>query len=235
MALGTDLISHYALDSDLTDGVGSNDLTKNGTGGSYVTGKLSNGYDDENTSDLENGSMSGLETDPSLVEITIDLWFNLQSNKASANNYLFHIDPSGITGGDMVLAWDGINYKFRLTFYDQSTNQSVYSPAYGSPPTSQWIHLLGWYDQAEFGLLVDNADHSWLGHNGLPSGTIVGWDFYLLNNSAGSSSTRADAIIDNVGLWTRKLTEAERDMRYNAGNGLAYPFPVPGKSTVLIL
>lgn len=233
MALGTDLVSHYDFDSDLTDGVGSNDLTKNGSGGSHVAAKLSNGYDDENTSDLEDGTFSGLETDTSLLDVTVDMWINLQTNKAVANNYLCHLDPVGITGGDLVLAWDGINYKFRATFYDQSTNQSVYSPAYGSPPTSTWIHILAWYDQAEFGLLVDNADHSWLAHNGL-TGTVSGWDLYLLNNSAGASANRADAIIDNVGIWDRKLTSSERDMRYNAGNGLAYPFPTPGKPNILI-
>jgi len=235
MSLETNLVSHYVLDSDLTDGVGSNDLSLDGAGGSYVAAKLGNGFDGENTADLEDSSFSGFETDPTLLELTFDMWINLQTSKSSAQ-YLGEFLPLGLTGGTLRLLWHGVNLQFGVTFRDKNgTYTTLYSSVYDPAPVGEWHHVLGWYDQSEFGLVIDNSDETSNPHGGMPtSGSYVSGDFHILNYSPLGSSNRTDGIVDNVGVWDRALTAAERDTRYNAGTGLAYPFPTPGKPNILI-
>lgn len=50
-------------------------------------------------------------------------------------------------------------------------------------------------------------------------------------NFEGSPLYHFNGVIDELGIWTRNLSVSELLQLYNSGNGLAYPFTVPGDET----
>lgn len=58
-----------------------------------------------------------------------------------------------------------------------------------------------------------------------PSGDLFECDYYFrLGNASYHASTALNGILDEIGIWSRKLTKAEVIELYNSGIGLTYPF-----------
>ncbi len=221
MPLADDFVSHYTLDSDYTDGVSSNNLTLMGSGGSLVSAKLGNGFDGGGAGYLRTAGFSGIDA---ATGFTVDFWFNMQTS----THLRFPFAWTGVSSTAASLRWNSVNQYFDYQLSGPSGTKHLYSPVFDPDPIDEWIHFLLWYDTQDQGWRINNTEYSQL--FGSCTGSLP--YFALLSDPGGTYPI--DGIIDNVGVWDRKLTEAECDTRYNADAGLAYPFPTPIGSQLLI-
>ena len=87
--------------------------------------------------------------------------------------------------------------------------------------TSTWYLVVAWHDS------IANTINIQV-NNGTP--VSVSHPLGVLDNTAGTFLGKAESgdqfagRIDEVGVWKRVLTVAERTALYNSGNGITYPF-----------
>lgn len=198
---------------DRSDSAGLVTLTENGiveSGG----GILNNGvvFDGDTTKYLEASSASSLQ--PADTDFTYSCWVNLSAKTADQT---------------FIGKWSSANQEYRL-WYDQSTDRFCWSVSdsgsnevtvvdtqIGSPATSTDYLLVAYHNSTtnEIGLSInagtpDTASHS--------AGIYTGTAKYRI----GSSSDAPEAIVDEVGFWSKVLTSGEISALYNSGAGMSY-------------
>ena len=232
MALVDNLEGYWSMDevsgtrADST--ANGNDLTDNNTVGS-LTGIISNGADFElaNAEYLNrtNANLStGMKTDR--TDWSIQVWLNPES---------LAVD------GDFFTKWTGApnrGYIFRLTtagsittfITADGTNFSSGTVVAGIT-TGSWQHVVITMDGDGS---TSTTMEVWV--NGVSKGTAavarspVKWsvtaDFTIADQQGGGQYY--DGGMDEVGIWSRLLTDPEIAELYNSGAGLAYPFTAGG-------
>lgn len=221
MALDTDLISYWKLDEssgNAADSVGSNTATNVNV--TYTTGKIKNGA-------VFNGTDGFLSiTSPSTAlkslgytsDFTITMWVkpNSLSNKCTLFNSRGKDTNSPI---DFILETD-----LKLKF-------DRYTPIGGSVTGSLTLTNNSWNFVA---VQLDDSNNKvkfWVNGSseelsytetysgGSPTACVIGG-----RNINGSLDQPFKGMIDEVGIWSRKLTSDEISELYNSGAGLQYPF-----------
>jgi hypothetical protein len=224
MSLLTSLISYWKLDSGglLVDSAGSNTLTNNGTV-TTTTGKIAEGASlngsTQYLSHADNASLSMGD-----IDFTISAWVKLTSKTAN----------SGIVG-----KWQGANNYEYFLYYDHTADRytfirtsignfgggnfsSVAADSFGNVATGQWHFVVIRHDATADKIYI-SVDGGTVDENAALNGAFDGAAPFLIGDS-GDHDSPADAVIDEVGLWKRKLTDGEVTQLYGSGNGLAYPF-----------
>ena len=226
MALTDSLTSYYKFDENAANTTVS-DATSTNTGTSTVNtstlsvaGKINTAFSfDGSTNDYEVGfsTVFGMSETSS----SINCWVNLDStseNGAFVSIGKAESDPGG----------DGYSIGVGSTTFNDSGN-----------------HLIGIYEVVRWFNSGTNIGTGWhmvtltIDSSGVPSlwldGTVI--TSYAGNNARAptinsyiggytqeGTSRHVDAIIDEVGLWTKELSTEEVTSLYNSGSGLAYPF-----------
>lgn len=87
--------------------------------------------------------------------------------------------------------------------------------------TTAWYHLVAWYSSASHIGLSVNLITTTASFTGIYSGTGA---FYLATTETANASqnTAFDGRIDEVGIWKKVLSSAERTDLYNGGSGNSY-------------
>ena len=225
MALIDNLQGYFKCDEssgDATDSSGNgNTLTNNNTA-TYVGGIINNGFNLVATSSQwfsrTDANLVGLDLEA--TNFTINSWVKFASlpstdtsrfivskqNSASRQYSLFVQDASGtryistdIGNGDTYRVWDfstGVWYMVTVRYTNSTKN-------------------------VDFSVNATAQGATFTAANTLPGGTAP------FRIGAGFGDARFfDGQIDEVGVWDRRLTDAEITELYNAGAGLQYPFSV---------
>lgn len=233
MSLLTNLVAYWKLEEasgTRDDSHGSNDLADNNTV-TQAAGKVGNAgqFVRANTEYLS--IADNAEVSAGNIDWTLSAWVYLDSKPASV--MIAVGKDSNVAGNrEYVLDWFNTNDRFRFVVFNAAgATKIAEANNFGAPTTATWYHLIGWNDAT--------ADTVNLAVNdGTADSTSTA--AFTPNNAAAEFRIGArvfvgavnpwDGRLDEVGLWKRVLTAAERTQLYNAGAGLAYPFTIPQAS-----
>ncbi len=214
------LIAYYKLDDTAwQDASGhGNDLTPTNTP-TVAAGKVGNAASFvalslQRLSHADTAELSGAD-----VDITLACWVNL----ASKTTYRpFVSKSSSSTNKDMEysLYYDQGADRFHLTVGNGVSAGEV--NGLSSPSLSTWYYIVAWHDSTLNTVNIQVNDGSinvaaWTGGSFDGSGLLRIGDWNGLVYFM-------DGLIDEVSIWRRLLTIAERTQLYGGGNGLSYPF-----------
>lgn len=150
------------------------------------------------------------------------------------------IKPTSFTGTQCVIAhmsWHPASSIFGpWAIFSESGELRFYiTPLGGSPSFTalplvlgEWQFFVAWHDSSDdkIYLEIDNdAQSSLVWTQGVVS-TNPQCDFFVGHDRGfgGSNGDFLDAALDSMSIWGRTLTSAERQLLYNDGAGLDFPF-----------
>lgn len=219
----TNLISHWKLDESSgsrADSHGTNTLTDDSSVGSTtgIVGSAANfvAASSDSLSRADNTDLRLSGTDASIT-----LWVKLTSKTAESM-----LVSKWNSGFDLEY---GITYqqstdRFRFAVGNGSANFIVLANTFGSPSTGVWYFLQARIDNTAktIEICVNNTGWDSTSFTGtVKNGTNT---FYVGRRVPGASPNYADAAIDEVSIWKRKLTDDEFSFLYNGGSGRSYPW-----------
>jgi len=230
MSLITSLVSYWKLD-ETSDGSGAvtrndshgiNHLTDNGTTASG-TGNLNNGADFESGNSaylsIPDASQSGLDI---TGDLSVSMWIKFET---VATTYLLQKGFEGNVQRSYVISWDSNTLGFQ-TCSDGVGGAGV-NQAW-TPSTATWYHICLMYTSSipSVDMYINGTEISGSSKTTLDTPIHNGTSDFAL---AGASSPGAyfDGIMDEVGIWAKVLSVAEKDQLYNGGTPLAYEFFQP--------
>lgn len=193
-----------------------NDLTDNNTV-TNTTGKLGNGAffvraNSEHLSRADNADLSiGAAT-----SFTVSLWvrFSVASLTSFQSLVTKYADASASNREFLIYAVGGSSFKMivRGGASEQTITDSI------GYVENTWYHIIAGYDHvAQQAFIAHNAGTlTTLSHTaGINDGAAI----FEIGVYSAAGSTYLDGTLDEVGLWKRVLTSAERTQLYNSGNG----------------
>jgi hypothetical protein len=204
-----DLVSYWKLDETSGtrfDSVSANNLSDNG-GVGFATGKIGNSAEFDTTNYLSTNTV--LSSGP----FTVSCWIYADTVTQSAGGIVNRYDnpvPADRTWTSYV-ANDDIVFAIPPT---QLTINNIVSAA-------TWHLFIFWYDDVaqEMGIQFDTTIQTKSQTTGYANTNVP---FSI--GARADGGTAFDGRIDEVGIWSRVLTAAERTQLYNGGAGLTYPF-----------
>lgn len=234
MALTDNLLSYWKLDESSgtrNDEVGSNDLTDSASSVGSATGIISNGGDFVRASseflNIASASQSpDLSINGASGDLTIVAWAKLASKPAEP---MWVVSKYAFSNGNREygLYWDNAADRFNfIVFNSVSTSNTVTASSFGAPSTSTFYMLAARVDNTANTVTisvnagtVDSTALTVTTHNG-------GARFNISGSGNATPIEYWDGVIDEVGVWSRALSDAEITTLYNGGVGLTHPFTV---------
>ena len=220
--LGDSLTHYWKLNESsgsAMDSVGGMHLIDKGNA-TFVTGKLLNALDVENTSAT---SIIATATDlfsSTPTKYSISFWVKPESQPTNNTiNYIALVQEPGYQifwgyaddGGVKQLYWrqfNGSNSSNIVTHNVTLNNNTFYFLTFVWDGTAMHMYLNG--------SLVATSPYSLLGGDGNNIGFGIG--------GSEDGNVYWDGLVDEVGVWTRDLSAVEVTQLYNAGSGISYPF-----------
>lgn len=241
MALTDSLVSYWKLDEssgNASDSVGSNTLTNNGTI-PFVTGKINNGADLENTTPNDyftsNGASLGITGN-----ISISMWVNFETAPVNNGNPICLVErfSSPTSKGYQFLYKKedpGAAFRLQAEYVDDSGNQTraMSGNAAFDLGTGSWKHLVFTVTVATqvIKAYVNGTEYTLSNEITASSSIGVSTNDFTLGRSTHFADWYFDGILDEVGIWNRVLTSTEVTELYNGGAGLQYPFGAAAENT----
>ncbi len=215
------LVAYYKLDEMMGDRADSAAGNAMHTVMQPVTGAQGKIGGAAKFNDANDQGLSAASTPKNAVGIgdfTLALWINL----TSSGNANWLVTKWSAAGTELKLRFD---YNSKSIFFLAPTDcvggdVAVKSPA-GGIDFGNWHFVVAWRDAGSSHVQVDDGTVSNMPVSGKCSGTA---NLQLGNWSAGCANECAMGLLDEVGVWNRVLTPAERTALYNAGKGTTYPF-----------
>lgn len=139
---------------------------------------------------------------------TISAWFNLTDN--STSRYII----SGHSGGNDFHIGCAPN---NLQFYEQDSGTTLSGDVCQK---NEFVHVVGtWGNNGRLlyvnGVLVNESVYT--GPANAPTNLHIGI-------TAGTTSQPWEGTLDEIGLWSRQLSQSDIELIYSLGNGCTYPF-----------
>ncbi len=207
----TNLIAHWRLDEtsgNRSDSEGSNTLTDNNTV-LYGPGHLKNAADFE-ASNSEYLSITD-NTDLSMgdIDFSITAWVKWESSPSSAG-----IVSKFVSSKEYILHYDASRFKFSVT-PDGSAQTSVTANNFGAASANTWYQIIAWHDASAntINIQVNNTEADSTAYS---SGVYDGTEQFVIGRY-GTGGTYFDGSIDEVSVWKRTLTAAEKTQLYLDG------------------
>lgn len=223
MALSTNLLAYYKFDdgsgSTVTDAIGSFNGSWLGTGGHWTTGKINGGGSFNGTDDYVNlGSTLSLQA---ANKLSVSAWVNI----TDFTNYHAILYTNNSNAGyalqTLIASDTGAGF---VRFFTGTTANILNSTV--AIPTSTWTHLVGVYDGASHKIYINGQLNN--SNNLATSITDSGVNKYL--GSLNGTQQMFLGSMDEVGIWSRDLTQSEVTQLYGGGSGWQYPFVSIGSS-----
>lgn len=218
------LVAYWNLDEvsgSRADSVGGQTLTDNATV-TQAAGKVNfaGQFTAANTEFLSRNSEATLQTGD--IDFTFAGWAYLDTKAANMQMLSKRGSNAAI---EYDLSYDVASNRFiwRVGSGAGTVIGTATANVLGSPSTATWYYIVVWHDAANnlVGIQVNDGTANTAATTG-PAGTgTVGFKIGAKNTSP---IEPWNGRIDEVGLWKRLLTSAEKTALYGAGNGLAYPF-----------
>lgn len=195
--------------------MGSSDLTDNNTVG-YTAGKSSNAANLVATNTEFLSATVGSWADPA---VAVSAWIKVPSPPGGSRSFIIY-NPSG-SGWGAVTTWvlsTNIN-KLRFFVCNGTTLFAVQSASDVSADT--WYHVVATYDDEgdRKPRLKINGGTTLVGSTALTGTWSKSADSLLLFARIPPASTCADCTIDEVGVWSRAITDDECLELYADGDG----------------
>lgn len=199
---------------------GSNDLADNATV-LYGTGNVNNAADFER----DNSEFLSIADNASLsmgdIDFTLVAWIKLETL------------PSSVASGYCIMSKDDAanNREYRLgvgsddkpAIFVADNDVDAAITAWGSTiSTGTWYFVVGYHDASgnEIGISVDNGTFVTAAYSGGVADSTAVFEIGALRE--GATTQYFDGLIDEVGVWKRKLTSTEITALYNSGSGITY-------------
>jgi hypothetical protein len=228
MALTDDLVSYWKLDEtsgNRADSVGSNTLTDNNTVGS-ATGKIGNCADFDRSNveylyltdidELSYGDASYSFSGWVYTDASLNIYQTILSKEDADDTRQYRLECR---------PWAPTLDKIRWFVF--TTTGSVSAEVNSAVLSTGWHFFVVYHNATanEIGISVDNATFITAGTSGTISTSTsrfrVGARWIAPNQKRDCYSGK----IDEIGHWSRVLTQAEVTELYNNGSGITYPFP----------
>jgi hypothetical protein len=215
--LTTSLVSYWKLDEssgNADDAVSTNDLTNTGTV-TYAAAKINKGADFSGANMiLENAGAVGFTSGG---DRTWNFWMKADVN---GGYILDNITNSGA--------------QRRVTIYLNGTNLAIYTwntdiDTGQAISTGTWYMVTVCWSAGTITTYV-NAVSKTGGTTGTAAGNANG--FAIGSEYPKTYGANFNGIVDEVGVWSRVLTQAEITALYNSGDGKQYPFPTTQNYTL---
>lgn len=222
-ALTDNLVSFWSLD-DVTDSHGSNDLTNNNSV-TFVTGKVGNAGNFNGSNQylsITDGAQTGLDLTSSL---TVNSWIYLDTAPSAGKADIIN----KVSFGDsqwLVAAQENSGDKGLLVLYENTQNNENFPVSISDWTASTWIMYTHTFNAS--------TKEAEVFINGTSAGTVTNSNWTETRNGTATTFIGAygvgfdagyfDGKIDELGVWSRVLTDDEIVELYNSGSGLAYPF-----------
>lgn len=221
--LPTNLVSYWELEEasgTRVDSHGSNDLTDNNTV-TQGTGKIGYGADFEranseylNKSDNVSLSITG--------DMSLSLWVKIESQVSAGTveyNLCSKYLPSTNRSWGFAYIHNGGTYALQVI--TSSTGSTIkYGNITQTLTPGSWHHIVYLYDASasSIEIYVDGSSIGTIGS--LTSSLYDGTAAFELGAQNGSYTL--DGVLDEVGLWSKKLSGSEISDLYNSGSGIPY-------------
>lgn len=134
---------------------------------------------------------------------------------------------NGTTKRDWLFLHRGVNDRMSFfAFKAGPTSVIVTNTSFGSPATNTWFFTVCQHDSAAQTITIQS-------NNGPVDSISVGAalvntsDMEMRVGANGAGNTFANAYIDELGIWKRKLTAAELTFLYNSTKGTHFPWAHP--------
>ena len=222
MSLITDIVAYWKLDDDTTDSAASYDLTGNGSI-AYDTGIINNSFDNGSAGGNNYFTLDDHMGISATGAMTIAGWtkFNTAISDANSPDWSVikrYVNANG-SGFGWIHEWNSGTPRLRVIRFGETNyiGDYAYTPSVGT-----WFHVVITYDGTNIITYLNGTKILGPTSN---TGTqnITGLKF-VLGSYSGSSATKKYWALDEYGVWSRALTQAEVTALYNSGDGLAYPF-----------
>lgn len=233
MALSTDLRAYWKLDEasgNASDSSGNGYTMTNGgsSGVTFTTGKMGNAAHFENTypNNQDSFSRSGLGSDCSTY--TISAWIKSSDTTINTDNGIISGGSWGGAGAWVLMVrtnGSGVG-ALRWDVYGNTTGDGISSTTTGIFNGS-WRHVAVTYSDSTDTLKFYIDGRLDKTSTSVNSGTIdlTSINIYLGQYLVGSNYRGfANGEIDEVGVWSRVLTDDEISQVYNSGRGNTTPF-----------
>ena len=236
MALIDNLISYWKLDETSGtrgDAHGANNLTDNNTVG-YAAGILNNAADFESTNSeylsITDASQSGLDI---TGDLTMSCWINRESD-ASQHVMGKRDGGSGASGRAYVMYLDG-NTATDISVNISSGATDTWKFVSYTFSTGTWYHVAIVYTaSAGSAKFYVNGSQTGTTQSGLPTSIGNNSQPFTIGREAVTGGL-FDGLIDEVGIWSRALSDSEITELYGSGTPPAYPFTGGGSATPTLL
>lgn len=231
MALTDNLQAYWKLDEssgNAADSHSTNTLTNNNST-AFAAAKINNGADLEESSSqslsIADASQTGLDLSG---DLSFSLWFKAESFNAGSERPLIakRVGAGNQRSFHFKLGSAGVNIGL-LWYTDGNTIGGNLSVVW-SPSTATWYHVVVTKSSTTVKFYVDGAQQG-ADQTGSNATIYNGTAPFELGAFA-DSPEYWDGLIDEVGVWSRALTDSEVSTLYNGGAGLSYPFSVASAS-----
>ena len=220
MAIITNLVGYWSLgeaSGTRSDSVGANHLSDNNTVTS-TTGQVGNcaqfvAANTEYLSITDNTDLSMGNIDFSIaawVQLADQFALNQLVAKSTGSDFAYHLFFNG-----------GSTYRLKMEIANAvglGGYDAIEATTFGLPPQDTWFFVVGWYDSVADTLNIQVNDGT-VDSKGNSTGSFDdGGTFYL----GRYDSFYFGGLLDEVGIWKKALTSAERTWLYNSGAGRSY-------------
>lgn len=237
MALTDNLVSYWEMEEasgTRVDSHGGNDLTDNNTV-TQSTGIISNAavYTAANSEYLSRADNASLSI---TGDMSVQWWVYLTDTVATASKAMYlKRTGAGNRGIRLYMFNSGGGDTFKTTLSSNgSAETSKDISLLSNLSTATWYHIVWTYDASAGGCEL------WV--DGTSQGTATLLPTSIYDNTApveicyaSGPGIKYNGRVDEVGLWSKVLTDDEIGDLYNSGSGLAYPLTVGGGSNANFL
>ena len=210
------------MDGDATDSVASNDLTVNGPVNHSDNGKINEGYIfDGSNDDLNRANSTFLE----LQTFSVNFWVKVTT---AANNYVFAYGrqlASPFYGWVIV-----INSGGAVNFFTGKAGGYNNIVSTATLPDTNY-HMVTLTLLASGGVTKIYVDGSLHGDDTFSISPITYNASYRnlkFGEAADGAGQNLHGCLDEVGFWSKVLSQSEITQLYNSGTGFQYPFTSTG-------
>lgn len=210
MAIIDGIAAYWPLDGDSTDSVGSFDGTDTSLG--YIQAKIQRGGD-------YNGTTSKTliaNTIPTMTAFSVAAW--VRPDATLTEKKFFCRDWNGGTDWGIMMGQNGAS-QFDCGVKTTVNWRSVNDPATYSGGTT--YHVAATYDGTTLSLYKNGAVVA----STAPAEAMENMASKEIRIGCLNTTTQlVNAVIDDVGFWSRALTFNEVTLLYNRGSGFPFPF-----------
>lgn len=224
--LPTNLVSYWELEESSgtrVDSHGSNDLTDNNTVLS-ATGIQGDGADFESSNSEYLSTSSGSGFVSGAGARSVSLWVKYETSPGTA-------EMSIISNGVFTTSQEFTIKTFTNNKIIVDTNGSALAVSSTlSWSTGTWYHIVVTYNGTTGTIYRDGSS---VGTGTATLSTTSPEDFIIGGRNPASPYNFVDAVIDEVGYWSKALTSTEVTDLYNSGAGLPYSAGGGGGATFI--